>query len=208
MSRLPFEHVREIESIVDHKLNQHSLTDTLTKYIEHVQFSNMIQSKVNNIIPKAGKEWVQNHLRIEVESIANNYMRNNFQTFFRKEVSDNKEVTGFISSHLKDVEKQIDDVTNKTVSNILKTNTKYNPIFKEHLEILAEQNKAALKQQSNKIANSIAEIDGAVEHNKRLTSQVDSLETKCNILGVIVVASLVAVGYLSATSDRNSESKK
>lgn len=208
MSRLPFEHIREVESIVDRKLNQHSLIDTLTKYVEHIQFTNMIQSKLDTIIPKAGREWVQNHLRPEVESVANNYMRNNFQTFFRREVSENKEVTGFISNHLKDVEKQVNDVTSKTVSNILKTNTKYNPIFEEHLQILTERNDSALKKQSTKITNSIDKMEKVAEDNIRLSNRVDNLQTTCNVMGVITAIAVATMGYLVATSSRDSESKK
>lgn len=64
-----------------------------------------------------------------VRNTANTYMRNNFLGTFRKIISENDEVNGFIKTCLQDVEKQVKVTCTNAISEIVSENDKFKPIF-------------------------------------------------------------------------------
>lgn len=191
--KLTYEQKREVKDIVNAELNKQSYVDSFRKLLEHAQFNQMVKNKVDDVVPKVGEEWARNNLKIQTESIANTYMRNNFTPFFRREIADNKEVQGFISGHLKQVDAQVTDTTEKTVKRIVDTSSKFNPIFQQHLEILGERNKVALAEQSDKITKSLNDMNKIKLENSELRKRTLVLEKSNNMWAGISTMSLMGV---------------
>ena len=197
MSGLNYGQRQEVKEIVDDKLNQHSFGETLRKLCEQAHFIQMVKDKADTVVPQVGNEWAKNNLRIETESVANNYMRNNFTPFFRREVSENKEVQGFVSQHLKDVEKQVENTTQSSIRRIVDTSTELNPIFQSHLSILTQRNKLALEEQSRNVNDAITNMSRIEKENALLISKTDSLERSNDRLAGFTFLSLISVAALS-----------
>lgn len=190
---LNYKQTREVEKIVDNKMSQQSFFDNFRKMFEHIQFTQMVKDKVDIVVPQAGDEWVKKNLRLETESITNNYMRNNFLSFFRKEVSENKEIQGFVSQHLKEVEDKVNVTAKKSVDKIVDTSSKFNPIFDSHLSILTQRNKITLDEQSNKIREGLDSMRRVELENQQLRKRTTALEKSYNVVAGVSTISMIGV---------------
>jgi len=190
---LNYKQTREVEKIVDNKMSQQSFFDNFRKMFEHLQFTQMVKDKVDIVVPQAGDEWVKKNLRLETESITNSYMRNNFLFFFRKEVSENKEVQGFVSQHLKEVEDKVNVTAKNSVDRIVDTSSKFNPIFDSHLSILTQRNKNTLDEQSNKIREGFDSMRRVELENQQLRKRTTALEKSYNVVAGVSTISMIGV---------------
>lgn len=204
MNSLNYDQKKEVkkiaEKVVDNKMNQQSFLDSFRKYFEQAHFHQMVKDKAETVVPEVGKEWARNNLRVETESVANNYMRNNFMPFFRREVAENKDVQGFISQHLKSVDERVAATADQTVKRIVDTSSEFNPIFQQHLSILTDRNQQELKKQSNHITEALdsmkkvrAQNDELREKNEEFRKRTEALERTNNFWAGISTASLMGV---------------
>lgn len=183
----------QVKRIVEDKLSQHSFLDNINSFFEKVRLDQQIREKTETIVPHVCQNWINNNMRIETESAANNYMRNNFGRFFKQEVSENKDINGFIATHLQSVKDQVETTANGTVRKIVDTSTQFNPIFEKHLEVLSERNKAQLDAQLREIQQSKAQLDTALKENAQLNKKIGSLKGQVNNLTGLTVCSFAGI---------------
>lgn len=193
MSNLTYSQKREVEGIVDDRLNKNVFWDSIKNLIDKMYLEQQVREKAQSVVPGVCKQWVDGNLRVETESVANNYMRNNFQRFFRQEVSENKEVNGFISTHLDSVAQRVKTTADESVRKIVATDSNMNPIFQSHLQILSDRNKAQLDEQAKAIREGRDALDKAVRTNTDLHRRIESLERSHSTMTTISVLSFAGV---------------
>jgi len=176
---------RELHAIIDERLRENSVWNNIREQLNTMNVDRHVQDKVHNVVPPMCQEWVNCNMKSMTENIADNYMRNNFGRFFKKEIAENTDVDGFIESHLKIVEMKVNEASSESVKKVLDTSTVFNPIFQQHLNVLSERNKSLLEKQSEDIRKSKDNLDAVVSENKKLSQRLSSLEkTNSSLFGI------------------------
>jgi hypothetical protein len=148
-------------------------------------------------VPQACECWVNLNLRFNAESIANDYMKNNFLSFFRKEVSENREVTGFITQHLQDVEQRVQDTAKQQINSIVENSAELNPILQSQLNILSKHNASRLNEQVERINAQMRLVVASLEADaNRLRTRMYKLERDNIILAGVTLVSLIGVAFI------------
>lgn len=176
MSDLSYFQRREVEDIVEDRINRKDFWKDITGIYDKFRLEQQIKEKTETVVPQVCQTWVDKNMRNETESITNNFMRNNFRRFFHQEVSENKEVNGFIATHLETVAQQVKTTTDETVSKLVATDHRTNPIFQSHLQILSDRNKHQLDELTRNIRESKETLDRANNENAELSRRVNDLE--------------------------------
>lgn len=211
MDKLSYSEKREIERVVesrvdkrvDERLSKNALWDSVINLLDKLHLEQQIRDKTKVIVPEVCDSWVKNNLRNETESISNNYMRNNFQKFFRQEVSENKEVNGFIASHLEAVALQVTTTTNHSIDKILETDPKFNPVFQSYLAILSQRNESKLQEMTKDIRKSKETLDNTNRQNADLHKRIKELEHSNKISTIFHAVLFAGVAGLGVNSFLN-----
>jgi hypothetical protein len=172
----------EVRDIVNTKLSNYSFNDQLQNIfrqlnLEH-QVHEKVDSRVRTIVPEVGNEWSRTHLVPLTERTASEFMRDNFTGYFRRQIAENKEVTGFISSHLKDVEDRVKSTANSAVDQVVGSSKKFEPIFQSHLSILGRRSHEQIESQMGEFNKSKVLLDRALDENGKLRERIESLKEK------------------------------
>lgn len=197
----------QVRRIVDEKFTQHSFSDSLSKFLDKARLNDQIREKTNAIVPRVCQDWVSQNMRIETESVTNNFMRNNFGRFFKQEIADNRDVNGFITAHLQSVKDCVESASDSTVKKIVDTSTQFNPIFQKHLEVLGQRNKVQLDEQLIEIRASKSQLDNALRDNVQLNKEISSLKSHVNTLTGFTTLSLAGVVGLGVSVFLQTKSK-
>jgi hypothetical protein len=152
------------------------MLDLIKNTMDRMALEQQIRDKARIIIPDECRTWIQMNMRLETESLANNYMRNNFLRFFRQEISENKEVTGFIGQHLESVAGKVRETAEKEIHQIVDHSTEMNPIFEKHLQILATRNTKQLDDMTSTAKTHQRSLEIALKDNDDLRKRVLDLE--------------------------------
>lgn len=197
MNNLSYSQKKEVEQIIKDELDRKNFFETFKSLLEKFEMEQMIRKKAETIVPSVAQNWAENNLRVTTESVTNNYMRNNFQRFFRQEISENREVNGFIADHLRSVENTVENTANRVVSKIVDSNLNNNPVFQSCLRGLAEHNTKQLDTQADTIRRNLSSLDKSIEDNRALKERLDRLESESSFYTTLSVLSFAgSIGLL------------
>lgn len=181
----------EVKEIVNNKLVEKDLLKAFDDLFKSLHYENNVRNTVERFVPIIGSKWTENNLKNITESIANNYMRNNFKSFFNQEIKNNKEVNGFISTHLNDVEQKVNITASNAINQIMNSNNQFKPIFDSYLSILSERNKKLFDSQSSLLQSANTNMCRIENENIDMRSKISELEKSVNTLSSIVCISVV-----------------
>jgi hypothetical protein len=189
---LDYSERKEVEEIVERKLDKQFLLDSFYKLLDKLQLESKITEESRKIVPRVGQEWVNDNLKKDVETRADNYMKNNFLSFFKKEVQDNQMVNGFISTHLDQVKIKVEKSGQDVINRIVGNDPQMNPVFQSHLSILGERNRTQLDEQMKEIRKGHDDVKKALDENNSLRRQVNDLKSSNKLLTALSFTSLMA----------------
>lgn len=109
----------EVERIVDRKLSSNNIFDTVKDLLNQAYFTRRIDEETNKAAPIICQRWADGNLPRFTETTAEKYMRNNLPHIFHREIANNREITGFISTHLNSVKDTVQRTTDAKIHDIV-----------------------------------------------------------------------------------------
>lgn len=168
----------EVGDIVDGKLSNYSFKDTILDLLKQHNLEHEVRSRAESVVPKVCESWVSHNLASRTEMVASNFMRENFAPYFRKQIAENKEVTGFIDTHLREVEGKVKVTASDAIRQIVGRSQEFRPIFDSHLNILRERADSQLRDQMSEFTKSKTLLEEANKENTQLREKVTDLRVR------------------------------
>ena len=97
------------------------------------------------------KEWVPKNLKIEVDTMANKFMKENIENIVYRHMTENSGAMNIISDHLKSVEETIDNAINTKIHQIIESDSETNPVIQYQVKYLTDQYEKQLDLQNEEI---------------------------------------------------------
>src|SRR5277367_2441483 len=86
----------QVRELVDDKFATHSCNDTFRQLFNQLHLKNEVRQLADSTVPPICENWVRANMEARAHLYSSNYMRDNFLSYFRKYVSENGEINGFI----------------------------------------------------------------------------------------------------------------
>ena len=190
---LTYQQQQEVKKIVEEKLSTNNIFDTVKDMLNQAYFTRRVDEETTKAAPTVCQRWVDNNLPLLTKTVAEKHMRDNLPQIFHREIANNREITGFISTHLKSVEDTVTRTTDAKIYDIVNASPSLNPVIQHHLAMLSAKNEKQLSDQSAEIKKSAKQLRHAIEVNETLKKDVDSLKRTTNALAGVSAVSLVGV---------------
>ncbi len=197
---LTYHQQQEVERIIDRKFSSNNIFDTVKDLLNQAYFTRKVDEETNKAAGIICQRWVDGNLPRFTETTAEKYMRNNLSHIFHREIANNHEITGFISTHLNSVKDTIQKTTDAKIHDIVNANPSLNPVIQHHLATLASKNEKQLNNLSEDIKRSAQHLTRAIETNEilkrdtiSLIKDVESLKQTTNALVGVSVISLAGI---------------
>lgn len=200
---------KKVGGMIEDRISRYDFKNTFQKMWEHAHLSQIVMDEARRVVPQVSQEWTDRHLSEKTKEITFGYMKSHLKPLFQEIIANDKDVNGFISEHLKEVEKKVEVVSQKKVEEIVDDSTRFNPIFQAHLDILSNRNEQKLLEQSVLITQGISGMDDVRKENivlrktnADLNKQIKNIDTRMDNTQIAFACGLILC-IIAAASDKS-----
>jgi hypothetical protein len=125
-------------------------------------------------------EWIPKNLKIQVDTLANKFMRDNIESIVYRHITENSDIMNIMSNHLKSVEETVDNEINKKIQQIIETDAETNPVIQYQMKYLEDIYKKKIDVQNTQILELTASVNNLNRDNVYLKHRIQ--DTDNNII--------------------------